>query len=97
MRKVNPLKVWLQETRRRWTGVAPWVLDQGLGIIELLPMIKHFFKLTDNLMAQAEIAKLILSNRSMKDGTLSFSYVNPFDVLVNLTQGQVWWAKARTT
>ena len=66
--------------------------DQGLGIIELLPLINHFFKLTDNLMMQAEIAKLILSNRTMKDGTLSFSYVNPFDVLVNLTGGQVWWA-----
>lgn len=41
-------------------------------------------------MAQAEIAKLLLSNRTMKDGRFSYSYVNPFDVLVGLTRGQVW-------
>ena len=45
-----------------------------------------------NLLAQAEIVKLLLSNRLLKDGTIQYSYVKPFDVLVELTRGQVWWA-----
>jgi site-specific DNA recombinase len=65
--------------------------EQGLGIIELLPLINNFFKLSGNLLAQAEIVKLILSNRLLKDGTIQYSYLKPFDVLVELTRGQVWW------
>lgn len=57
-------------------------IEQGEGIIELLPLIKDFFKLQSDLVAQVEIAKMILSNRLLKDGTMQYRYINPFDVYI---------------
>ena len=67
--------------------------EYGLGVIELLPLLRDFFVLNDNLLSQAEIARMVLSNRLLEDATLRFSYANPFDVLLELVGGRGWWAQ----
>ena len=65
--------------------------EQADSVIELLPLFKDFFRLSRNLVIQAEIAKIILSNRLLKDGTMRFRYINPFDVYIEIGRCQGEW------
>ena len=44
-----------------------------------------------DLLKKAAMARLVLSNISLEGGTLRFDYVNPLDVLLEITKGRLWW------
>jgi len=48
-------------------------------------------RLGDDLLAKAKMSKIVLSNPVLEDGSIGFSYENPFDnYLKNLTSSE-WW------
>jgi site-specific DNA recombinase len=69
-------------------------VDAGLIIIELLQKAYDFMRLNENLLDKVRLAKIILSNPVLKDGTLCFSYQKPFDDLIELTNKNKWWTLA---
>jgi hypothetical protein len=66
-------------------------VDAGLIIIELLQKAYDFMRLNENLLDKVRLAKIVLSNPVLKDGTLCFSYQKPFDDLIELTNKNKWW------
>jgi hypothetical protein len=51
-------------------------------------------------LEKVRLAKMVLSNPTLKDGSFQFSYQKPFDVLIDLTGSPEWWPRAnnrRTT
>ncbi|MFT6633888.1 MAG: hypothetical protein ACJAS4_003861 [Bacteriovoracaceae bacterium] len=68
------------------------VFNSGLKVIELLQKTYNYMDLGNDLLAKAKMAKIVLSNPILVDGSIGFSYENPFDnLLKNLTQKK-WWA-----
>lgn len=64
---------------------------KGLGIIELFTNIPKIMGLENNLMVKARLAEIVLSNKTLLDGTLRFDYEKPFDDLLKLAGSKVWW------
>jgi hypothetical protein len=70
------------------------VFNSGLKVIELLQKTYNYIDLGNDLLAKAKMAKIVLSNPVLVDGSIGFSYENPFDnLLKNLTQKK-WWTLA---
>lgn len=67
------------------------VFSKGLKVIELLPKVYDFMSLSDDLLSKARMAKITLSNLTLKDGTVRFSYENPFDNLIKNLTSEIWW------
>jgi site-specific DNA recombinase len=67
------------------------VFGKGLKVIELLQKSYDFMRLSDDLRAKARIAKIVLSNPILKDGSIGFSYENPFDNLIKNLTFEKWW------
>lgn len=63
----------------------------GLGVIELFTNIPKIMSLGDDLLTKARLAEVVLSNLSLKGGTLSFDYEKPFDDLLKLAGCRGWW------
>ena len=66
--------------------------SRGRAVIELLPKGNDFMKLSDDWLEKARLAKIVLSNSTLKDGILRYDYQNPFDVLIELTTKKNWWS-----
>ena len=64
---------------------------QGKKVIELLGKSYNFMKLSENSLAKARLAKIVLSNPTLKDRSLQFSYKNPFDNLTKILTTPEWW------
>ena len=47
--------------------------------------------LGDDLLAKAKMAKIVLSNPILVDGSIGFSYENPFDNLSENLTDKMWW------
>jgi len=67
------------------------VFSNGLKVIELLKKSYDFMLLSDDSLAKARMAKIVLSNPTMKNGTIGFSYENPFDNLIKNLTTEKWW------
>jgi DNA invertase Pin-like site-specific DNA recombinase len=63
----------------------------GLRLIELFTTMRNYMKNPGNELDKARLAKLVLSNPTLKDGTIDYDYGKPFDVLINLTSEKNWW------
>ena len=66
--------------------------ELGLEVIEQLHFLKSFFVLDSNLLSQVEMVRILLSNLSLTDGTLSYDYEKSFDVLANFGVCRGKWA-----
>jgi len=64
--------------------------ERARKVIELLHLVYDFIKLGGNDLEKARLAKMVLSNPTLKDGKLQFAYVKPFDVLIDLTSLPDW-------
>ena len=64
---------------------------EGLALIELLENSYDFMKMSTDLLKKAHLAKSVLSNPILENGTLRFTYRKPFDVLIELTSRKNWW------
>ncbi len=71
--------------------------QKGLRLIELFTSIRNYMQRPGNELEKARIAKLVLLNPTLKDGTIGISYNKPFDVLLNLTSENKWWRLSQTT
>ena len=67
--------------------------QEGRRVIELLHLVHNFIHLDGKDLEKARVAKMVLSNPKLKDGTLEFSYEKPFDVLIDLTTKHDWSGK----
>ncbi len=67
------------------------VFSTGLRVIELLQKAYNYMSLGDNLLAKAKMAKIVLSNPILVDGSIGFSYENPFDNLTKNLDKKKWW------
>ncbi|MDQ3232137.1 MAG: hypothetical protein M3Q07_09980 [Pseudobdellovibrionaceae bacterium] len=68
--------------------------DQGLKIIQILAKVSDYSELDMDLMKKAELAKILLFNVLLKQGTLCYSYHSPLDDLIALAEGLPWWRLA---
>ena len=69
-------------------------IEVGLNIIELLKSARDFMRLEGFELEKARLMKTMLSNPTLKDGTVEFDYRKPFDDLLHLTGGRNWWSKS---
>ena len=65
-------------------------MEVGLNIIELLRKSSEVMCLEGFELKKAQLLKSMLSNPTLKDGTVEFDYRKPFDDLLNLTGGRNW-------
>ena len=65
--------------------------NMGLRLIELFSSICNYMQSEGNELEKARIAKLVLSNAILKDGTIEYDYQKPFDVLLKLASNDNWW------
>ena len=72
-------------------------MEVGLNIIELLKNARDFMWLEGFELEKARLLKAMLSNPTLKDGTVEFNYRKPFDDLLLLTGGHNWWAVVSKT
>ena len=63
----------------------------GVGIVELFTNIPKIMDLENNLLVKARLAEIVLSNKTLADGTLRFDYEKPFDDLLKLASCRGWW------
>lgn len=59
--------------------------ETGLKIIELLEKASKFMEIDGYELEKARLFKSMLSNLTLKDGSIGFSYEKPFDDLLSLT------------
>lgn len=69
------------------------IFNKGLRLIELFTSIRNYMQRPGNELDKARLAKLVLLNPTLKDGTIEISYQKPFDVLLNLTSEKNWWRR----
>jgi hypothetical protein len=69
------------------------LFEEGCRIIELLTKVRDFMTLSPNLLEKVRLAKLVLSNPKLLDGTLQFDYKKPFDDLIELVRVPGWWSR----
>jgi site-specific DNA recombinase len=69
------------------------ILEKGLNIIELLKNASDFMKLDGYELEKARLLKSMLSNLTLRDGSIEFYYKKPFDDLLFLTGGRNWWIR----
>ena len=67
--------------------------EQGIQVIELLRYSYDFMKFSTDSLQKAHLAKSVLSNLILIDGTLRYHYKKPFDVLIELTTKTNWWER----
>lgn len=67
--------------------------EKGASIIELLINVRNFMQKPGNELAKVRLAKMLLSNPTLKNRTLEYSYEKPFDVLIDLTSNKNWWRR----
>ena len=75
------------------------LVRQGIGVIELLQKAHSFMNTGNNAdfgMEQAQIAKLVLSNRVLGGGTLRYDYEKPFDSLLEMSGNEEWWRRGES-
>jgi hypothetical protein len=60
----------------------------------LLELAKNAYRLYEKQSPrqQRKLLNFLLSNSSLKDGKLDYTYRKPFDWIVNSTQNEKWWA-----
>ena len=66
---------------------------EGLRIIELFVRVYNFMTFEGNELEKIRLAKLVLSNPTLANRTIQFSYQKPFDVLLELTSNKIWWRR----
>lgn len=66
---------------------------EGLRIIELFVKVYNFMNLEGNELEKVRLAKLVLSNQTLANRTIEYSYQKPFDVLLQLTSEKIWWPR----
>lgn len=66
---------------------------EGLRIIELFVKVHNFMRLEGNELEKVRLAKMVLSNPTLANRTIEFSYQKPFDVLLQLTSEKIWWTR----
>jgi site-specific DNA recombinase len=66
---------------------------EGTNIIELFHKAYNFMRLENNTLEKVKLAKIVLSNPKLVEGTLRFHYVKPFDVLLDLPGVPEWWRR----
>ncbi len=69
------------------------LLHQGKKVIELLQKSYDFMQLSDNELAKARLAKIVLSNPTLKNRSLRYCYQNPFDNLLKILTVPEWWRR----
>lgn len=65
--------------------------NEGLRLIELFTSIRSYMRTPGNELEKVRLAKLVLSNPTLKDRTIEYHYKKPFDVLLDLTSNKNWW------
>ena len=68
------------------------IFSQGKKVIELIGKSYDYMSLGTDLLAKAKMAKIVLSNLVLRDGSIGFSYENPFDNLTKNLTAEKWWA-----
>ena len=66
---------------------------EGLRIIELFVKVYNFMSFEGNELEKVRLAKMVLSNPTLANRTIEFSYQKPFDVLLQLTSEKIWWTR----
>ncbi len=75
------------------------LMRQGIGVIELLQKAHSFMNRANNTdfgIQQAQLAKLVLSNRVLGGGTLRYDYEKPFDSLLEMSGNEEWWRRGES-
>ena len=65
--------------------------EEGRRVIELFHSLYNFMHLSGNRLEKVRLAKSVLSNPILKDGSIQYTYQKPFDVLLDLTNLPAWW------
>ncbi len=73
------------------TKASSETLIAKLQIIELVEKSYQFMQIDGNELNKVRLAKTVLSNPILTDGSLRFDYKKSFDVLVHLTGHRKWW------
>jgi site-specific DNA recombinase len=66
---------------------------EGLRIIELFVKVYYFMSLEGNELEKVRLARLVLSNPTLANRTIEYSYQIPFNVLLELTSEKIWWRR----
>jgi site-specific DNA recombinase len=67
---------------------------EGTNIVELFQKAYNFMRLENNPLEKIRIAKVVLSNPVLVEGTLRYHYVKPFNVLLEIAGVPVWWRRS---
>ncbi len=67
--------------------------EEGSRIIQLFHKAHNFMQLDANELEKIRLAKMVLSNPTLLDRTIRFSYQKPLDDLFQLTDLPVWWRR----
>jgi len=70
---------------------------EGLRVIELFVKVYNFMKLSNNELDKARLVKIVLSNPTLKNRTIEYTYEKPFDVLLEMTSEKNWWCRIKLT
>ena len=64
--------------------------DVGLKFLELAQKLRRYWELQQDRHQRGEVAKALLSNCILKDGTLTPTYRKPFDLIVEGLHSEEW-------
>ena len=88
-RSFDSLKVKMRSMAKDYGKVE----EESLRVIELFGKASNFMELSSNELDKARLARVVLSNPTLKDATLCFSYQKPFDNLLKIVLDRKWWAE----
>ncbi len=74
---------------RRHKPANPTYLDDGSNLLELASKAYHLYA-KQNSEQKNNFLKILLSNCTLRDGTISPTYKKPFDILAQGTQSRNW-------
>lgn len=92
--KVRPIEERLAEIEAEVRGhnkADRAAFEEGVRVFQLLTKVSHYKRLDANLLRKSQLAKTLLSNLSLRDGKLDYTYVSWLDNLLELTASRKWW------
>ena len=67
--------------------------QEGYRIIQLFQKAFDFMQMDGNELEKIQLARAVLSNCTLTNRTMGYSYKKPLDVLFPLTERPVWWRR----
>jgi site-specific DNA recombinase len=65
-------------------------IEKGVLLIELAQRTEHIYK-NGNADVKRKLISAVSSNHVLRNGTIEFSYLMPFDILAKSTPKENWW------